>query len=112
VSTFRGFDVYLLSRVARARGEHSYFSDDTLRWFNAYGGTHARIDDSRTALVESVEHPTHGRIYRVVLVTFTPDVERGGESVTIERVIDNLTRGLANGALSRYVRDARAELSK
>ena len=105
MSTFRGFDTYLISRVSRAGGH--YFDESTLRFFNAYGGTHARIDESRTLVVESVEHPSAGRIYRVILVRFYQDAT-GRERVDVERVTGDasLTRSQAGRVLSKLTRDA------
>lgn len=105
MSTFRGFDVYLISRVSRANSH--YLDADTLRWFNAYGGTHARLSDELTYVVESVEHPSLGRVYRVVEFRFYQN-EDNRERVNVERVTDFLSRGQANRELSRIVREFRA----
>lgn len=110
---FRGFDTHLISRVSRAKGDHHYFDTGTLRWFNAYGGKSfglpvSRDPDTRfTALVESVEHPSEGRIYRVVTVLFSTDTD-GRETVEIFRPEDDAfyrTGATAGRYAERYLRN-------
>ena len=70
MGTFRGFDTHLCARVSRA-GSH-YLDEDTLRFFDAYGGRHyGSTSGERVTVVESVAHPTMGRVYRPVTFTFT-----------------------------------------
>lgn len=95
MSLFRGFDTYMTSRVQRATGDHHYFDVDSLRFFDAFGGARfalpASLDPSRrfVVLVESVVHPSAGRVYRPTVVLFTPDAEHGGESVEVFHPYDD-----------------------
>lgn len=118
MSQFRGYSTYLISRVARAKGATHYLDDDTLRFFDAYGGAMANIDDNTVAVVESVrqspvynyrtgEYCVYDREYRVTVFRFTP-APHGGEYVEVEHVTENDTRSRTQRLFREYVRDARA----
>lgn len=83
MSTFRGFPSSLISRVQRA-GNH-YLDADTLRFFNAYGGTILHQTWNTVVMVESVKPPYGPREYRVVVFSFAP----GGSRVDVERPTEN-----------------------
>lgn len=122
MSTFRGFDSYLISRVDRAKGDTHYFSVEALRFFDAFGGASfalpARIDPKRRfhAMVESVRNHDGTRHYRPTVVLFTPDAENGGETVEIfhpydlEIVDAPLSRATATRRLTRYADAVRANV--
>lgn len=104
MSTFRGWSVYLISRVTRAKGDRHYLSDETLRAFNSFGGTMSQPNRDTVLVVESVLHPTQGRYFRVVSFNFEPD-PNGGETVRVERLFDEIpTRGRANTLLKGAAR--------
>ena len=120
MSQFRGFSTYLISRVSRAQGASNYLDDDTLRFFDAYGGAMANIDDNTVAVVESVrqspfynyrtgEYCVYDREYRVTVFRFTPAPH--GEYVEVERVTENDTRSRTQRLFREYVRDARATVT-
>lgn len=79
----RGFPHSLISRVQRAGGH--YLDADTLRFFNAYGGTILRQDRDTVTLVESIRFEDEPREYRVVVFSFAAD----GSRVDVERPTDN-----------------------
>lgn len=84
MSTFRGYPHSLISRVERAGS--SYLDDDTLRFFNAYGGAILRQDRDTVTLVESIKSPYGDpREYRVAEFRFSPD----GSRVDVERPTEN-----------------------
>lgn len=104
MSTFRGWSVYLISRVTRAKGDRHYLSDETLRAFNSFGGTMSQPNRDTVLVVESVLHPTQGRYFRVVKFCFEPHPD-GGETVRVERLHDEIpTRGRANTLLTKETR--------
>lgn len=104
MSTFRGWSVYLISRVTRAKGDHHYLDEATLRYFGSYAGTQSSPDENTTLVVESVLHPTQGRYFRVVKFSFEPH-PNGGETVRVERLHDEIpTRGRANTLLTKETR--------
>lgn len=120
MSQFRGFSTYLISRVSRAKGANEYLSDETLRFFDAYGGAMANIDENTIAVVESVrqspyynyrtgEYFVYDREYRVTVFRFTPAPH--GERVEVERVTENDTRARTQRLFREYVRDARATVN-
>lgn len=115
--TFRGFDKSLIARVSNARhGARNYLDTDTLRYFDAYGGEHAMIDDDTIAVIESVRfrsayHDDGPRKYRVTVFRFTRPWENDNECVTVERVTEDDTRAITDRLFREYVRDARATVS-
>lgn len=107
MSTFRGWTVGLITRVQRAKGQHHYLDEDTLRFFNSYGGTHAPVGRDTVFVVESVKPPHGPRHYRVVRFSFTPAPD-GGEMVAVTRMDDEIsTSGRANTLLRNRVREAK-----
>ena len=121
MSQFCGYSTYLISRVSRAQGATHYLDDETLRFFDAYGGAMANIDDNTVAVVESVrqspvynyrtgEYCVYDREYRVTVFRFTP-APRGGEYVEVEHVTENDTRSRTQRLFREYVRDARATVT-
>lgn len=80
MSTWRGYDTYLLDRARRAQyGASKYLDEETIRssWHNSYCGTTLRRDLTPGTpdvfeFVESSMHPSDGRVYRVTRLTFTP----------------------------------------
>lgn len=118
MSTFRGFDTYLTSRVDRAQGDHHYFDEGTLRFFDAYGGAvgclPSNLDGNGkprrlTTIVESVQdhggltYDSRPREYRFIVVLFTP-LEDGGESVRIFRPFEDANRYNYGKAAEREMR--------
>lgn len=79
----RGYPRSLISRVQRAGGH--YLDPDTIRFFNAYGGTILRQDRDTVVMVESIRFEDEPREYRVVVFRFAPD----GSRVDVERPTDN-----------------------
>lgn len=91
---YRGFDNYLTSRVDRAEGDRFYFREDTLKFFDAYGGAMGCLPsdlDGQSGerrlqtVVESVKGPSGIRTYRFVAVLFTDQGPARTERVTILR---------------------------
>lgn len=80
----RGYPRDLIDRVKRA-GSH-YLDADTLRFFNAYGGTILHRGRDTVVMVESIKSPYGDpREYRVVEFCFAPD----GSRVNVEWPTDN-----------------------
>lgn len=79
----RGFPSSLISRVQRAGGH--YLDADTLRFFNAYGGTILHQDRDTVVMVESIRFEDEPREYRVVVFSFAAD----GSRVDVERPTEN-----------------------
>lgn len=90
MSTYRGFDKHLISRTTRAMGARYYFDEDTLRYFDAYGGRYLDSGPDHVVMVESIRDTWSDtpREYRVIVVKFHRDVT-GREHVTIHRPTDN-----------------------
>jgi len=109
MSTFRGFTVGLITRVERAGNHH--LDRNTLKFFNAYGGTHAPISDDAVAVVESVKFDDEPRVYRVMLFRFFPAAKHAETHERCESaaITTNGTKYAAEKALTDFARVARAK---
>lgn len=89
--TYRGFDDYRRSRVSRA-GSH-YLDDNTLRFFDAYGGAqYGSSGSDLVVVVESVKDWNGERFYRPVAFRF-----ESGKVATYRYSADALARSVARG---------------
>lgn len=90
MSTFRGFDSYLISRADRA-GSH-WFDADTLRFFDSYGGRSQRVGPDVYVVVSSERdhgpYAAHNgqRTYSVRVFVFAPksDERPWNDALTVE----------------------------
>lgn len=107
MSTYRGFDKGLISRATRAKGARYYFDEDTLRFFDAYGGRVLSSGPDHVVMVESIRDTWSDtpRQYRVIMITFHRELDSSGserEHVKVLRLGGEGEHYSARSAIKAY----------